>query len=316
MEPTDHRVQIYEHDDDLMSEVISFVETGLRFDEAVVVLATKDHRDALDAGLAGSGLDPDYARASGRLVCLDAAEVLETITDGSTVRPEAFMAVVGSLVARAGRDARPVRAFGEMVALLWDRGQVDAALELESLWGVLVEDRKLALHCAYPLTSLAGGADLGAVKAVCAHHSEVFPPHSYLGRESPTAVPDGPVGGWHLFVPAASAVPAVRHFVADVLSQWGLVDLTDAAALVVTELATNALRHARSPFRVAVGRSSSGVRIAVHDASRQRPRLGDPGLTATGGRGVWLVDEVSSRWGTDDVADGKVVWSELDTQAS
>ena len=86
----------------------------------------------------------------------------------------------------------------------------------------------------------------------------------------------------------------------------------DAALVVLSELVTNAVRHARvSPGReieTRYVREANGVRIEVHDAADERPTARVPG--DSGGWGLGLVDELSDRWGVDDRAGvGKSVWA-------
>ena len=104
---------------------------------------------------------------------------------------------------------------------------------------------------------------------------------------------------------------AARHFVVDALTRWGAAEFIEDAALVATELATNAVVHARSGFTVAVMREPSGVRIAVRDdgpVSGPGPRQT---LTASPGHGLWLVDTVSTRWAAERAPGGTTVWAEL-----
>ncbi len=78
------------------------------------------------------------------------------------------------------------------------------------------------------------------------------------------------IGRYHacsrVYLPVAESVPAARHFVVNVLHAWGLGALDADAAIVASELATNAVRHADSPFRATLDRQSDGVRIGVEDA--------------------------------------------------
>lgn len=105
---------------------------------------------------------------------------------------------------------------------------------------------------------------------------------------------------------------AARSFVVDVLRQAGVGSMTlDDAKLVVTELATNAVLHARSSFSVHVRAEESRVRIAVSDASSTPPAMAEMNVTATSGRGLQLVAAVSADWGVEATASGKVVWAEL-----
>jgi anti-sigma regulatory factor (Ser/Thr protein kinase) len=86
---------------------------------------------------------------------------------------------------------------------------------------------------------------------------------------------------------------------------------TDDAQLIVTELATNAVIHACSPFSVSVRYDGSCIRISVHDWNPMLPVLRDAGPTARSGRGLHLVDLVAYDWGVEPSPDGKTIWAEL-----
>jgi anti-sigma regulatory factor (Ser/Thr protein kinase) len=84
------------------------------------------------------------------------------------------------------------------------------------------------------------------------------------------------------------------------------------AALVLSELATNAVVHAGSPFSVAIRAENSVLRIAVQDACPPTAAVGSQGgLTAQTGHGLGLVDTLATRWGVESTPVGKVVWAEL-----
>ncbi|MFF2326572.1 MULTISPECIES: ATP-binding protein [unclassified Streptomyces] len=100
------------------------------------------------------------------------------------------------------------------------------------------------------------------------------------------------------------------------LADWGLSGLEESAVLVLSELLTNAGRHARvSPGREIETRFlpvADGVRIEVHDASADAPQMRDPEPGACGGRGLVLVAALADRWGyRARHGPGKVVWAEL-----
>jgi anti-sigma regulatory factor (Ser/Thr protein kinase) len=87
----------------------------------------------------------------------------------------------------------------------------------------------------------------------------------------------------------------------------------DDAELLVSELVTNAVLHARSASRVDVDRSDGYVRVAVRDDSSEPPLLRDNGADSTTGRGLLLVERVARTWGVDRSSSrGKTVWFELD----
>lgn len=95
----------------------------------------------------------------------------------------------------------------------------------------------------------------------------------------------------------AASVARARAFVVRVLHEWGLDSFLDTAALLTSELATNAVLHARTPYAVVVARTSYGAQVDVLDHSNDAPRLRPPDLSAVTGRGLALVDGLSTRWG-------------------
>jgi len=85
----------------------------------------------------------------------------------------------------------------------------------------------------------------------------------------------------------------------------------DDAVALVSELATNAVIHARTPFTITVSRDGDTIRVGVHDRSAVSPRRRAYGLDATTGRGLRLVATIASNWGIDAEPGGKVVWFEV-----
>ncbi|MDJ1138158.1 ATP-binding protein [Streptomyces iconiensis] len=111
----------------------------------------------------------------------------------------------------------------------------------------------------------------------------------------------------------AESAGAARALVRGVLVGWGLEQLVEDGAVVVTELVANAVHHTRShSLWVTVTRTGEGrVRLGVVDASRALPRLRSAAQTDVRGRGLALVEALASRWGTDIEGGGKCVWAEL-----
>lgn len=107
-------------------------------------------------------------------------------------------------------------------------------------------------------------------------------------------------------------VPAARRFVRQCLSDWRLhADLSSDAAVLVSELVTNALRHGPPPVYLDVSLSRERLRIAVADSSLSRPRTLVPESFAESGRGLALLEAMAAAWGTDFQPPGKWVWCEL-----
>ena len=170
--PCDHLVQIYEDETRFMETLEHFVGDGLWRGEAVVLIATSSHLTWLESRLRESGYDIGTARADDQYIALDAASTLAEFMVDGWPDDERFFRVIGSVIARAKRDGRNMRAFGEMVALLWAQGHNGATVRLEHLWNELIEQQALALFCAYP--RIGATRDLTeALADVCAAHSKV-----------------------------------------------------------------------------------------------------------------------------------------------
>jgi anti-sigma regulatory factor (Ser/Thr protein kinase) len=297
----DHVVQFYADDDDLASVVVGHFATALIEGDAVIIIATPEHREVFLAGLRSTGTDVDGAQANGLLLVFDAAETLARFVVDGILDRGAFDAVVGSVVRHAASCGRVVRAYGEMVALLWEAGNVVEAIELERLWNHLAEEVPLSLLCGYPCQAMEEPGAISAFAEVCEVHSDVV-----AGAPTPEGAEIS-----RRFPGAARAPGHARQFVAEVLRTWARSDLTDQAMLVVSELATNAVMHARSGFTVSLARADGVLRVAVGDTDPAMPAPRAASSTAVGGRGLQVVEALSSRWGYSAVPGGKVVWADL-----
>ena len=113
-----------------------------------------------------------------------------------------------------------------------------------------------------------------------------------------------------------ASVPEARRFVQKALTGWGAEVFEWAAVTLVSELASNAVLHARTGFRVQVQVEEDVLRLAVSDESLRLPLSRHYGLEATTGRGLRLVRELSDRDGVELLATGKTVWCELHAVAA
>ena len=122
--------------------------------------------------------------------------------------------------------------------------------------------------------------------------------------------------GTEHFEPHAESTRAARTFV---LVETGVEELVaERVALLVSELASNAVLHARTPYSVTASRRGSIVRVEVHDESEALPRMRQFHLDAPTGRGLHLIDKLASSWGVVPSAGGtgKTVWFEVDAEAA
>lgn len=108
-----------------------------------------------------------------------------------------------------------------------------------------------------------------------------------------------------------ASAPAARAFVGDVLERSPAGECADTARLLVSELVSNALLHARTDIELVVRVGAATVRVEVHDAVARLPVIiAEPGDTLAG-RGLHIVEELSSGWGAEPRRGGKVVWFEM-----
>jgi anti-sigma regulatory factor (Ser/Thr protein kinase) len=105
-------------------------------------------------------------------------------------------------------------------------------------------------------------------------------------------------------------VAASRRYVRDVLRYHPLAHI-DAVELMVSELATNSVKHAHSDFKISINDSGGEIRVEVRDTGRGQPVLRFPAPTEPSGRGLRIVEALSRAWGAVDSPDGKTVWFTL-----
>ena len=168
-----HLVQFYEADEVLAAAVAKFVADGLAAGDVVTTIATDAHMQAIDRHLQSDGVDTNAARASGRLLSLDAQETLaKFMRDGEPDR-RAIRQVIGGVMAEraAVSNGARLRAYGEMVDVLWKGDQKSAALHLEELWNDLQARHSFTLLCAYAIGQFY--KEPASIHGVCATHTQI-----------------------------------------------------------------------------------------------------------------------------------------------
>jgi anti-sigma regulatory factor (Ser/Thr protein kinase) len=295
-----HVVDFYDTAAELGERAGGHLAAALVEGAAAAIVATPEHLEAICEVLSQQGVDLERERAARRLITVDASETLRALSvDG---RPDASRCneVIGGLLGSAASAGRPVAVYGEMVQLLWERGDVTGAIELETLWNGLGSHYDFTLYCAYRNASVAN--DAAGCADVCRLHDAV------VCGEGPLPSIDR---AFFEFPALLAAPSAARHFTLEVLEGWKMESLRVEASLVVTELATNAVCHAGCAFSVELLRTPSGLRISVRDASAAPPIRCVAEPTASSGRGLALIAGLSSEWGYLLQGAGKEVWALL-----
>ena len=174
-----HIVQFYDSSDDLCDAVAEFLATGAAAGDALLIIATEAHRAAMAERLLERGVrDAD-------ITALDAEETLKSFIVNGQPDAERFREMAEGMldqIARRRPGAR-IRAYGEMVDLLWRSGNTRAAVALEAMWNDLLERRPpLSVYCAYVMASFYKESD---VQAICASHNHVARPEPRGERSAP-----------------------------------------------------------------------------------------------------------------------------------
>lgn len=288
LDPGEHVVHFYRDDAQLTGTIGAHIAGALGAGVVMVAIASCGHLEALEGELTAAGIDLGAALRSRRLILLDARAMLAKLLVDGRVDRDAFEREVGTVIRAAREGGSPVAAYGEMVDLLWQAGDLGSAIELEHFWNELIAELQFSLLCAYRSEAVA--APEHALREICHVHSAV-------SRE---------------FSPERDAPRAARRFVEEALEHWGYrSSLVDDARLLVSELVTNAVIHARSRLSVSIRSGRPSVRLSVRDDSPRPPTLRAPAPNTASGRGLQIVAAVSRNWGVEATRDGKTVWVEV-----
>lgn len=179
-----HVVQFYDSEDVLYSMVGDFLSAGAAAGQPLVLIARERRNLQFAAELRRRGVDPEVAAHGGRLVFLDAGAMLDRFMDGGLPDARRFAEVVGGVIGGFVERFGGVRAYGEMVDVLWQDGNPEAAVRLEQLWNELAGRHAFSLFCAYPIGNFLKESDRGFFDAVCAEHTHV------VAAEAPSAAGD------------------------------------------------------------------------------------------------------------------------------
>jgi hypothetical protein len=170
----DHFVQVYKDEAFLFEAVTEYADTGLRRGEGVVIIATPSHRAVFVQQLEESGVAAEEALQRGQLLLLDADETLARFTPGGMPEWQSFRTLIGGVIAKLRLEYPTVRAYGEMVDLLWQRGEREAAIRLEEFWNDLAGLQTFSLLCAYYMDNLDQSAYSGPLDCICRVHSHLI----------------------------------------------------------------------------------------------------------------------------------------------
>ena len=170
---TEHIVQFFDGDESRAECVAAFIAEGFLAGEPVIVVARPQNWTNIFEQLEDRGIPVTDAVADGRIVVKDAAETLRRICRNGSPDAAAFDPIAKSVAAMAQRANRRVRAYGEMVDMLAQRGELVEAIALEALWNRLGEHVPLLLLCGYSAAHFVAASTHRALREICSAHSDV-----------------------------------------------------------------------------------------------------------------------------------------------
>lgn len=175
--PCSHYVQLYDQDRlPLAQNVATYIFEGLKRGEGAVIIGTPEHRAIFHEELRKRDIDAGLPVMESGLLFLDAHETLPLFLVDGEPDEARFREVVTSAIAPV-QEARPagLRAYGEMVAVLWASGRRASAIRLEKFWNALLRDRDFSLFCSYPIDIFSPDFQIPRVDALLCGHTHLIP---------------------------------------------------------------------------------------------------------------------------------------------
>jgi len=169
-----HICQIHRDPQKLAYSVGDFVTAGLKRGERVILVAEPDHTSLVFQYMTWNDWNPDVFQSSGQLTVLDAQATLDQfMRDGSPDWNSFRLTIGGVLTQRSSSQFSGVRVYGEMVNILWKRGESSAAIEVESFWNRLAAEHRFSLFCCYTFDSLDKASYAGPLHELGRTHSDL-----------------------------------------------------------------------------------------------------------------------------------------------
>jgi hypothetical protein len=170
--PCEHVLQVYDTDKEFFDLLEGFATSGFKSNECVIVIATDAHLKSLEERLWGCGLNLIELKQKGLFMPLNAEDTLSQFMVDGWPDEKLFTETISQMLKKARANGFEVRAFGEMVAILWAQGNSGATVHLEHLWNKFCANETFCLFCAYPKSGFTGDAN-ESLKHICKAHSKI-----------------------------------------------------------------------------------------------------------------------------------------------
>jgi hypothetical protein len=187
--PRDHIVQLYQDQQFLNRAVCRFAASAIANGEGVILVPTAAHWEAFRPRLEAEGVDVDAAQDRGQLSVVDADELLPQFMRKAMPDAPLFLGIASDAISRArdGNRYPKVRWWGEMVNVLWERGDVAASMELEDQFDRLAHDHEIAIFCSFVMDNFEGDVHARMLPRLGQNHSHLIPVQYYARLERAVA---------------------------------------------------------------------------------------------------------------------------------
>jgi hypothetical protein len=187
--PKEHIVQLYQDEQFLNRAVCRFAAAALAHGEGVILVPTAAHWEAFCPRLEAEGVDIKEAQSRGQLTVIDADELLPRFMGQEMPDAPVFLGLAGEVVARTrGQNGYPkVRWWGEMVNVLWERGNATASMALEDLFDQLAQEQEIAIFCSFLMDNFDGEVHTRMLPRLGENHSHLIPVENYFRLERAVA---------------------------------------------------------------------------------------------------------------------------------
>ena len=187
--PSDHIVQLYQDQDFLNRAVCRFAGAALANGEGIILVPTLTHWNGIRPRLEAEGVDVEAARKRGQLTVVDAEQFLPRFMSDAMPDSAVFLGLAANVIgeARAGGRYQKVRWWGEMVNVLWERGNAAASMALEDLFDQLGKKHDVALFCSFLMDNFDGEVHAHMLPRLGTNHSHLIPVEDYARLERAVA---------------------------------------------------------------------------------------------------------------------------------
>jgi hypothetical protein len=187
--PSDHIVQLYQDQEFLNRAVCRFACAALANGEGIILVPTLTHWKAIRPRLEAECADVEAARQRGQLTVVDADEFLPRFMRDAMPDSPVFLGLAAGVIgqARAGGRYKTVRWWGEMVNVLWERGDVAASMNLEDLFDQLAHKHDIAIFCSFLMDNFDGEVHAHMLPRLGTNHSHLIPVDDYARLERAVA---------------------------------------------------------------------------------------------------------------------------------